>query len=35
MTATADEVAAWESDMIRDHDLSDLADCIQLLRSLN
>jgi hypothetical protein len=35
MTATPDEVAAWESDMIRDHDLGDLADCIQLLRSLN
>lgn len=35
MTATVGEIAAWEAKMLWDYDLSDLADCIQLLRSLN
>lgn len=32
---TADELRDWENELLLNHDLSDLADCVQLLRTLN
>jgi hypothetical protein len=31
---TVDEIAAWETKQLSDHDLTDLADAVQLLRTL-
>jgi len=32
---TSKKTADWEARMLREHDLGDLADCVQLLRVLN
>ena len=32
---TPEEIAAWEADLLADHNLTDLADCVQLLRTLS
>lgn len=34
MTMTLSEIAAWEKQLLADHDLTDLADTVQLLRTL-